>query len=338
MSNIALLEKTMCVHLQVTLWSGRRRLRAEDLGDAARQLPPEDLASLGSLKLCDPEKLAKLSSIKRAAERVCGRVCVRFLGGYATEAAQIPALIEKLEVRKSEFDTEARVFSAGLQSEIDDWIAKHPQWGEVIRRALPDMSYVTGRLNFEYQVYRVGTASDEDGAALNRGLTTAANGLTGQLFQEIQTEARLTWSRSYEGKDVVTQKALRPIRTIRDKLVALAFLDPRIDPVIDQINDVLAELPKQGKLNGKDLSSLFGLLHLLTDADRMLGHSRRLAGDTQARRPPTAESPSEAATAAKDGADVASGGDDNDETTTDGSESALPRVQPEEAKHPVFWF
>ena len=282
MSNIAILDKTMCVNLLVTLWSGRRRLKPEDLGAAAANLPPEDLASLGSLKLCDPAKLNKLFTIKRGAERDCERVCVRFLGGYATEESNVAALTAKLDRRKAEFEQTASAFAQSLQFEIDDWSAKHPQWRHVIERAIPDPSYITGRLNFAYQVFRVGAASDEAGDALNQGLVEQTTGLAGQLFREIQSEARTAWDRSYKGKDAVGQRALRPIRAIQQKLEALQFIDQRIGPVIGRIEAVLEALPKEGKLEGRELSAVVGLLHLLSDAQQMREHGALVIGERTA--------------------------------------------------------
>ena len=119
MSTMAVLDKTVCLQLSASLWSGRRRLRAEDLGSAADSLPPGDLASLGSLKLCDPKRLARLGNIKRAAERDLRRVCVQFLGGYATDADNVSALVSKLTSHQQRFESEARAFANGLQKEID---------------------------------------------------------------------------------------------------------------------------------------------------------------------------------------------------------------------------
>jgi hypothetical protein len=278
MSNVSILDKTVCINLVCTLWSGRRRLRAEDLGLDAEKLPPEDLASLGSLKLCDPKQLTKLNSLKRAAERDCERVCVRFLGGYATDEKNVSDLVTKLAERKQAFEQQAQAFVASLQTEFDDWVSKHPQWENVIRKALPDLGYVAGRLNFEYQLYRVQVAADEIGSVANQGLVSAAGGLSGRLFKEIEIEARSTWKRSYEGKEAVGQKALRPIRAIREKMDALRFIDSRIVPMIGHIEHVLGSLPKTGLIEGTDFMAVVGLLRLLGDADQMVRHGAKALG------------------------------------------------------------
>lgn len=263
MSNMAVLDKTVCVKLRVSLWTGRRRLRAEDLGEAAQKLPPDDLASLGSLKLCNPKRLAQLGAIKRAAERECERVCVSFLGGYATDANNITGLVVKLKELQSRFNDKAVEFAQGLQAEIDEWTALHPQWKDLIEDEVPDAAHVRSRFQFAFQAFRVGPASKEPFDRVNGGLEEATSGLSGQLFTEIEAEAREAWESSYEGKDCVGQKALRPLKAILRKLEALRYLDGRCQPIIEQFTKVLCSLPKHGPISDPHLSAVIGLFRVV---------------------------------------------------------------------------
>lgn len=272
MSNVAILDKTICINLVCTLWSGRRRLTRDDLGLGSDALPPEDLASIGSLKLCDPKELTKLNSIKRAAERDCDRVCVRFLSGYATDKDNEAELIAKLTERKQQFEAQAKLFVSTLHKEFDQWIAQHPQHEALIRKALPSVADVASRLSFDFQIYRVGAVDEDAASAVNRGLVQATGGLSQQLFAEIESEAQTTWKRTYDGRATVGQKALRPIRAIREKMQALQFLDARVLPLIEHIDAVLNAVPKSGTLEGSDYLSVVGLLRLLGDSERMAQH------------------------------------------------------------------
>jgi uncharacterized protein DUF3150 len=269
MSNVAILDKTICINLVCTLWSGRRRLAREDLGVDPGSLPPEDLASIGSLKLCDPKRLTKLNSIKRAAERDCDRVCVRFLSGYATDQKNEADLVTKLTDRKRQFEEQAREFVSSLHTEFDQWIAQHPQHEALIRKALPNVADVASRLSFDFQIYRVGAVNDSDTSSVNQGLVKATGGLSGRLFAEIEAEAKSAWKRTYDGKDVVGQKALRPIRAIREKMHALKFLDARVLPLIRHIDTVLGAVPKAGKVEGAEFLAVVGLLRMLCDSEQM---------------------------------------------------------------------
>lgn len=262
------LEKTVCVMLSCTLWTGRRRLQPEDLGALATKLPPEDLASMGSLKLCDPAELRGLARIKRRAERACERLAVKFLGGYATDEANLDDIVATLTTLKAEFDAAAQNVVSGLQGMVEQWVNGHPEWAEAIRRSPPNVNRIAAQLRFDFQVFRIAAPTDEKAPA-NEGLQQAVGGLTGQLYREIGVQARTALARSFEGKSRVGQRAVRVIRVIGEKLDALSYLNGGIRPILDKVENVRDGLPKTGEITGRDLVDVMGLLSLLGDEDRL---------------------------------------------------------------------
>jgi len=54
MKTMQVLDRLVAVNLDVRIWSGRKKLTAEDLS-LGTDVPPEDLVSLGSKRVCDPE-------------------------------------------------------------------------------------------------------------------------------------------------------------------------------------------------------------------------------------------------------------------------------------------
>ena len=64
--SIQTLDKLLICHIDCSIWSGRKKLRPEDFRLAnGSQLPPKDVASLGSKKICDPEALANFERLKK---------------------------------------------------------------------------------------------------------------------------------------------------------------------------------------------------------------------------------------------------------------------------------
>ena len=55
LSDIKVLDNLLALNLNVNLWSARKKMVLEDFGGA--ELPPEDLASLGSKRIADPNSL-----------------------------------------------------------------------------------------------------------------------------------------------------------------------------------------------------------------------------------------------------------------------------------------
>ena len=64
-SDIRILDNLLALNLNVSLWSARRKMSQDDLGGA--ELPPEDLASLGSKRIADPENLKVFGTLKARA-------------------------------------------------------------------------------------------------------------------------------------------------------------------------------------------------------------------------------------------------------------------------------
>jgi hypothetical protein len=132
---------------------------------------------------------------------------------------------------------------------------------------------------FGYDVFAINAVhgDDELAALMERG--GAGNltlGLAGALYQEVASEAREFVRQSLLGRDEVTQKFMRPVRAIREKLAGLAFLDPGIAPLVGSIDEVLAAVPRKGKISGTSLAALRGVVTLLTDPAKMREHGRMM--------------------------------------------------------------
>jgi len=133
------LDRLVAVNLDVRIWSGRKKLTAEDLSLGA-DVPPEDLVSLGSKRVCDPDAIKVFHRLKQQAERVCLTGGMRFLGGYAIPEERTETVSAELDALGETFARERATFVAGYGQAIEDWIALHPQWEAAIREAVDPAS------------------------------------------------------------------------------------------------------------------------------------------------------------------------------------------------------
>lgn len=257
-------DRLTLVMLDVAIWSGRKKLRAEDL-KLGTEIPPEDLVSLGSKRVCDPEPLKAFHRIKQSAERTCLRVGTRFLGGFAVPHVHAEALAEALALLKTEFDQTTGSFLADYDQALETWISSLPNWEEPIRRAIEPANVVGGRLRFGYQLVRIAPA-EQPGT-----LEQEVQGLGDGIFAEVEQMAR-DLEGSFEGKDKLHRRALGTFGRIREKLACLSFIDGRIQPVVDTIDDWSRRLPKTGPIAGAIFNEGMGLALLLSDAERMARH------------------------------------------------------------------
>ncbi|MHB8697770.1 MAG: DUF3150 domain-containing protein [Sulfuricaulis sp.] len=269
-----ILNQIVCVNLDIHLFYGRKQLRLDDLKNVSNdQVPPRELASLGSKRVCDGDEIQKFVTVKRKAERACEQVAARFLGAYATSEVKINDLTEKLNEYSDEFKALKKSFLDRYDDIIRSWKKKNPEWESLIERNQTPKNDIERQLRFDYQVFRVaevaglvGVTGQED---FHAGLNRAAVGLAGQLFNEVARDAEYAYEHSFKGRDSVTRRVLFPINSALEKLDSLSFIDERIGPVMRRINKCLNDLPKTGPIEGNDLNALLWLMSMLADAGRM---------------------------------------------------------------------
>jgi hypothetical protein len=273
------------VKVEANIYGARKKLKKEDLVLAdGSKLPPEDLASLGSKRLLDPDKLTVFNRLKKEAERICLRVGTRFLGGFAVPVESAASITAELERIALEFAAAKTEFIAGYDAAVTDWVVRHPEFAGIIEQAVDSVEFVSTRLSFDFLIVSVGLPESLPPADVAR-LESKIGSLSEQMFHEIAVDANLLVEQSLLGKEQVTRNALRPIRRMRDKLDGLGFLDHRVAPVVSTIDDLLARIPNKGAIEGSILQEILATAMLLSDPDKTRRHGEGLL----AAQPPVVE-------------------------------------------------
>lgn len=119
-TDITVLDRLMVVNLDVHIWSASRKLDPHDLGNT--ELPPEELASLGSKKVCNPEELNIFRTLKTRAESILRQTGVRFLCGWAIPDEKLVEIDNALAVIRDDFNNAKEDF---LNSNPDESKKNH---------------------------------------------------------------------------------------------------------------------------------------------------------------------------------------------------------------------
>jgi len=271
-----ILDRVVLVKVEANIYGARKKLKKEDLVLAdGSKLPPEDLASLGSKRLLDPDKLTVFNRLKKEAERICLRVGTRFLGGFAVPVESAASITAELDRIALDFAAAKTEFIAGYDAAVTDWVVRHPEFAGIIEQAVDSVEFVSTRLSFDFLVVSVGLPDSLPAADVAR-LESKIGSLSEQMFYEISVEANQLIEQSLLGKEQVTRNALRPIRRMRDKLDGLGFLDHRVAPVVSTIDDLLARIPNKGAIEGSILQEILATAMLLSDPDKTRRHGEGL--------------------------------------------------------------
>ena len=275
-TDIKVLDSLLALHLEVNIWTARKKLSPEDFAGAT--LPPEDLASLGSKRVCDPEALRVFGTLKARAVSLLDRHGVRFLGGWAIPESQADAIVTELEQILRDFNAAKEDFLSRYDESVRDWIAKHSGWEQIIADSTVSADYVRSRMGFIWRLYRIVPPDPAD--PVMEGLKDEVVSLGETLFGEVSKAATEAWHKCFAGKTEITRKALSPLKTIHQKLSGLSFVEPRVSPVADLIHTAFEHLPKRGRIEGANLLMLQGLVSLLRDTDALIEHGQKIIDGT----------------------------------------------------------
>lgn len=275
-SDIKILDELLALNLSVNIWSARKKMTPEDLGGA--ELPPEDLASLGSKRVADPERLKIFSTLKSRAFCFLDRHGVRFMSGWAIPEEKAGLIVDELIRIRDKFFEAKTDFLSAYDDGLEEWIAKHQEWAAIIRNSVVSLDYVRARLDFRWQLYKVQplTQHENNNAVMEAGLAEEVTGLAGTLFGEVARSADEIWRKVYADKVEVTHKALSPLKTLREKLMGLSFIEPHVSPVAELIDASIKRMPVKGNICGTDLLLLQGLVSLLRDSNALVLHAQKL--------------------------------------------------------------
>ncbi|MFC6522672.1 DUF3150 domain-containing protein [Undibacterium arcticum] len=250
-TTVKVLDQVLLVQLEPHIWSARKKLQNEDLTRVqSSDLPPSDLASLGSKKIIDTEKLKVFDRLKKRAHRACEASGVRFLGGYAISLTKVGEVAKELDKIEAEWAKEKADFLANYQGYVNDWLAAHPNWAHCIKGSVTTKGRVEEAIGFTWQAIQVREHKGKNANVLNRGMARQVSGLSEQLFKEIAASAGDMLDKTLLGKDKVSQHSLQRVRQLRDKLHDLCFLNPAAKPLVDSIDYTLSLLPTTGSIEG----------------------------------------------------------------------------------------
>ncbi|SOB58155.1 conserved protein of unknown function [Pseudodesulfovibrio profundus] len=270
-TDITVLDNLMALNLDVNIWTARKKLTPADFGGA--DLPPEELASLGSKKICNPQELRIFGTLKARAVNLLDRTGVRFLGGWAIPEDKADDIVSELTVIRDDFLAAKEQFLNRYDEAVRDWISQHPGWESLIGSSTVSADYVRSRIGFKWQLFKLLPPTDD---AVHQGLQDEVKDLGGTLFDEVAKAATDTWKRCFEGKDKVTHKALSPLRSIHSKLSGLSFVEPRVVPVVDLLDTTFNRVPARGYIHGSVLVLLQGVVSLLRDPVTLIAHGQKI--------------------------------------------------------------
>jgi len=269
-NDIKVLNGLVAISPDITIWSGKRKMQAEDFGINKNELPPAEISDLGAKKLCPPEKMRIFLALKARCVTLLDRHGIKFIASsWLVPKDKVKDITEELERLKLEFQQEKAAFLTDYASIIKEWIARHPQWETMLANSVPSVDYVSSKLLFGWKSFRFSLAKDSN-------IAEDVKRLADSVFTDIARQASEAYRDVFADRTQLTQRSLGPLRVMETKLTGLQFIEPRVAQAAQLIRTALDEAPDKGPIQGADLSRLLGLVCLLRDAEALEDYTTRM--------------------------------------------------------------
>lgn len=262
-------ENSSVLAVQITTWTGQKRLTKEELGEASRDLPPESLATLGSKKLVSPDDLNPISQIRKKVERYLRSISVKFLSGWLISNAKVPATVEFLEESKAQFQSQVDAFLNDYDEKVRAWASNFPDWQRLLD--IEPAEKLSRKFSFSWQVARVIPTGN---VTVDEGLAKEVKRLPDRAFEDIATDAQDLWEKNFKGRSEVINRGLVPLKRLVGKMTGLAFINSNLIPLAENLQIALSAIDKNDKtVSGNKLQAIVGALLTICNPNLAEEHS-----------------------------------------------------------------
>lgn len=277
------------ISVDCSMFGGYKRSSEQDIIDAGGKVPDTDVLTKGGKHIFPSERLATFGTVKKNVFRDLWKFGIKALGSgsvIAINADDLPEAERILDAADAEFAVLLNELKANYDVWLEAFIQMQPNSaaGDIIRRAALTMEDATSRFRFSHETF-MPTPVGKNGS-----VESMAAKLTSQLYKEVAQAAYAAWDQSFNptikdsggqrSRRKVGQKAKSPIRSCRDKLSKLSFLNPNVVGAVTIIDAVLATTPMTGWIEDTPSNSsdarLYGLVQLMMDGDKFANAAKAI--------------------------------------------------------------
>lgn len=233
--------------------AGTHSITEEDLGLQPGTLPPDELATLGNLKLVAKKQLDPGEKYRAQANRLLASVGVKAgPGRFVTEPVLQPTLDKLKEIQKDFYAWKA-TFLADLPDHLEARMSENPEFAHLIKRYSPDINRIERRLSFDIDVYKIDIPkADPNHRVLSETLSREGNDISKRLITEIAEFVEKSHKGSIQKSQKLVKQNMGPLRdTLLPKVRSFQLLDSALTAVSAHleafITDVVNAIDAQPK-------------------------------------------------------------------------------------------
>lgn len=271
--NLQTLNQLCIVHADFDIWSGKARLEASDINfGAGGEIPPEKLTSLGSKKICDPSDISRFHALKTQTRRLLSHYGLRFMNGYAIPQSKLQYVQSELDLIEQQFLIERQQFLDNYEDSVNKWVDENPDFADAIRRGIMPLNVVSERIGFKHTIYNINPVGEESAKQLSRQV----DGLTNDLYAEIEAEAESFYDRYLNGVSHLNGSTKPSLEKLYDKVDGLSFMNASLDPLAKLLKETIDGFDAHKVKNRIEAPYLFQICSVVlicADKDKIHGYA-----------------------------------------------------------------
>ena len=218
-----ILNNVSIVHVLVNVWSARAKIGKEELPSTVTSLlPPEGLATLGTKRLFNPDKIRPFNSIRSKVSAYLDLYGVRVLGGWAIPNSTIDVVMSELADINNMFDDLLADFEDSYEDGVREWAETFPEYKTLLYNSVPSISQVRDKFKFSVSKFRVSPQFDDNSGDFVSDITN----LDKTLLERIAVELQEAYKQALSKTKVFSERSFNCIDKIVDKLDSFAFTNP----------------------------------------------------------------------------------------------------------------
>ena len=270
---LKLQDKGVLLNLDISIWTGCKKLTAKDFGMAADMLPPGKLASLGQKKVFNPNLLDPFKKLRYETRNFIERYSLPFANGFIYPRDCMDLIDNYLQEQKDIFNASKAVFLADYEANLDEWLleAENATWRHLIANSMVDVSYVARRFGFNWYACYFNPANKSG------DMEDAVTNLPGLVFTDVvETAQSLLKTAKEKGAYQTNQKAIPPFERLRDKLSRMRFFNPKAATLAKGMTLVLDSLPAAGNIEGAEFQKLMNMTNSLSSMEGIANFIKKM--------------------------------------------------------------
>lgn len=216
-------DNAIFLSLNVSCWTGRAKLVAEDLNVSADELPPETLAALGSKKLIDPQRIQEILKIKTETVRKLNSYGVKLMGGWLISEDLFDTATQYLQNAADKFNLAVSNLVDNYDSYLNEWTLQYPEWADKILDAAPTASSVASRFKFGFRAFRLRESRT------NFSCDESQESFVDSTYVQLAADVKKICEDSFsDDRASFKVSCFKPVRALIDKLRNISFVDPNM--------------------------------------------------------------------------------------------------------------